>query len=83
MIKVKLFDLDFGEVVIRFFVAMAFALVLGFMQQWILMPFVAGPIAASALLGARFGLGSPAAAMQTKKVFQLDTGKQKQFKKAS
>lgn len=83
MIKVKLFDLNFAEVLVRFYLCMAVALVFGFAQQWILMPFIAGPIAASALMGARFSLGSPAVAIKTKKIVQLDLGKTKQLKKAS
>ena len=83
MIKVKLFDLNFAEVLVRFYLCMAAALVLGFAQQWVLMPFIAGPIAASALMGARFSIGSSEVAIKTKKIVQLDLGKGKQLKKAS
>lgn len=72
MIKVKLFDLNIGEIIIRFYLFMLAALILGYMRQWILMPFLAGPIAISALMGARFSLGSLVIAFQTRKLLQLD-----------
>lgn len=72
MIKVKLFDLTFGETIIRFYLFMLTALFLGMAEQWILMPFLAGPIAISALMGARFKLGSITVAIRTKNFLQLD-----------
>jgi len=54
MYKIKLFSLSIDQIVIRFYLMMLVAFVLGFAQQWILMAFLAGPIGASAILGISF-----------------------------
>ena len=69
MFEIKLVNLSIAGVVIRFYVAMAVALVLGFMGQFVLMAFLAGPIAASAIVGMsiRFKLPQRATEAKTKR----------------
>jgi len=78
MLKIKFFNLTIGQIVTRFYLMMGVAFILGFAQQWILMAFIAGPIAASAILGASFHLKSPKEAIKTRKAIQLDWGKELQ-----
>ena len=81
MLKIQLFNLGIGEVVMRFYLMMSIAFLFGFMQQWILMVVFAGPIAASALLGMRFNLNTPQEAKRVGKIIHLEL--KKEIKKAS
>lgn len=75
MLKIKLSSLSIGAVVMRFYLMMAVAFVLGFAGQWILMAFVSGVIGASAIMGMSFTFGNTE---NTKtavgKIIQMDWG---------
>jgi len=75
MLKIKLSNLSLSGVVMRFYLMMAVAIGLGFMGQWILMAFVAGPIGASAIMGMSFSFeGSTNAEKAMGKIVQMDWG---------
>lgn len=56
MLKIKLTNLSITNIVARFYLMMAVAIILGFAQQWILMSFVAVALSASTIMGMSFTL---------------------------
>lgn len=75
MLKIKISNLSFAGVVMRFYLMMAVAFILGFAGQWVLMAFVAGTIGASAIMGMSFEIGTPNNAKTTAgKIIQMDWG---------
>lgn len=75
MIKIKLSNLSLASVVMRFYLMMAVAIILGFAGQWFLMAFVAGSIGASAIMGMSFKVGTFInAKTNVGKIIQMDWG---------
>lgn len=75
MLNIKLSSLSIAGVVMRFYLMMAVAFILGFAGQWILMTFVAGVIGASAIMGMSFTTGDTQNAKTTTgKIIQMDWG---------
>lgn len=75
MLKIRLSNLSLGGVIMRFYLMMAVAIVLGFLGQWIAMAFIAGPIGASAIMGMSFSFENPTSAKTgVGKIIQMDWG---------
>lgn len=76
MLKIRLSNLSIAGVLMRFYLMMAVAIVLGFMGQWIAMAFIAGPIGASAIMGMSFSFENPTnnAKEGVGKIIQMDWG---------
>jgi len=75
MLKIKLSNLSITNVVTRFYLMMAVAIILGFAQQWVLMAFVATSIGASTIMGMSFTFGmNKNAKTAGGKIIQMDWG---------
>lgn len=75
MLKIKLTNLSIPNVVARFYLMMAVAIVLGFAELWILMSFLSVAIAASTIMGMSFTFGdNKAAKTTTGKIIYMDWG---------
>lgn len=75
MLKIKLSNLSITNVVIRFYLMMALAIILGFAQQWILMSLVAVAIGASTIMGMSFTFGGhKVAKTNVGKIVYMDWG---------
>ncbi len=82
MLKIKMSNLSIGTVVMRFYLMMAVAILLGFAGQWVLMAFVPGVIGASAIMGMSFEMGMPKnTKTKTRKIIQMN--READLKKAS
>jgi len=75
MLKIKLSNLSFMNVVMRYYLMMALAFILGFAGQWILMSFVSVVLAASTIMGMSFEIVTPQTEKTTTgKIIQMDWG---------
>lgn len=59
MIKIEMYNLSIAGIVIRFYLMMAVAIILGIAGLWVSMAFTAGMIGVSAMMGMSFKLGTP------------------------
>lgn len=76
MLKIKLTNLSITNVVARFYLMMAVAIVLGFAELWILMSFLSVAIGASTIMGMSFTFGDNKTAKTTAgKIIYMDWGK--------
>ena len=59
MVKIEMYSLSVAGIVIRFYLMMVVAIVLGIAGLWVPMAFIAGTIGVSAIMGVRFIISTP------------------------
>lgn len=59
MIKIEMYNLNVAGIVIRFYLMMAVAIILGTAGLWVPMAFIAGTIGVSAMMGVSFKIARP------------------------